>query len=84
MADLKIQRVFELRPDVAAALHDHCCETGDKPADVVADAVALLLDAAVYDFDPDLDAAEEAAEVTVEAVDAETAAAVDRILRLVP
>lgn len=82
MADLKIARVFELPQDVAAALHDHCCETGDKPADVVADAVALLLDAAVHDFDPDLEAAEEAAEVTVEVADFDGVA--DAVLRLVP
>ena len=81
MADLKIQRNFELPADVAAALHDHCFETGDDPAAVVADAVLLFLDAAVGDFDADADAREEMAEVTAEILEPLPA---ETILRLVP
>lgn len=35
---------YVLPPQVEAALQAHCAATGDKPADVVADFVALMLD----------------------------------------
>jgi hypothetical protein len=73
MADLKIQSVFELPPDVAAALHDRCCETGESAAAVVADAVAIFLDESAGDFEADQDAAERAI----------TPALVEGVLRLV-
>jgi hypothetical protein len=82
MSDLKVQRIFELRPDVAAALHDYCFATGYDPTAVVDDAVALLLDTANAEADADEDATEEAAEVTLEIFDEATSAA-DGVLRLV-
>jgi SOS-response transcriptional repressor LexA len=35
---------YKLPPDVEAALLKHCCATGENPADVLADAVTMLLD----------------------------------------
>jgi SOS-response transcriptional repressor LexA len=37
---------FKLPPDVEAKLLKHCCATGEDPADVLTDAVALFLDEA--------------------------------------
>ena len=40
---------YTLPPELQEALARHCAETGDKPADVIRDAIALHLDEAEGD-----------------------------------